>query len=127
MIAVLLIVSMVVRGLVPTGYMIERSGETGKLMVHICGAAPGAEYVVLDEKTGKWSLTSEPQENSDRTDNSTACEFAISIIGADLAEAPAVIMKAFGLPLLAGRIFFEQHYKRPVRPPLPARGPPTLF
>ncbi len=125
--AVLLVFSMVVRGLVPTGYMVERSAESGKLMVHICGAVPGAEYATLNLATGKWEISAASDDESPRPDVSTHCDFSLNVAHAVFDDPASIPEHVFGLPLLAGRVFVERTYSFKIRPPLPARGPPALI
>jgi hypothetical protein len=118
---------MTVQGLVPTGYMLQRSSDTGKLVVQICSAVPGAEMAVFDPATGKWTLTGSDSNEPDPSAPDSICDFAVSIAGSPAPDAVSLLPEQFGLPLLAGRVFIASHHLVVVRPPLPARGPPSLI
>lgn len=120
------------RTLVPTGYMLDRSDETGRMEIRLCGAGLGHKMASFDPIRGEWielgenaSGSHNDDENAPQEDAST-CEFMLSLVS-DLPETDtASIAAAFGLPLLAGRIYVSESHKPVITAPLPARGPPTL-
>ena len=134
------------RGLVPDGYMIDRSAETGSIVLRICGGlhehdhAPSKAQTPVDHHQmhghgghDQTSMTSPVPASSgdepmgDMSGDEFAgpmCPFALTA----LMDAPVTPQLpgpyVFGAPLLGGEPFYEPVVILATRPPLPPRSPP---
>lgn len=130
----LLIAGVVIRAAVPTGYMLDRSSETGDMVVRLCGAGLGHKFANFDPIKGEWVQLSGSEapadpDSEDKYPPQTvhSCEFALSMV-ADLPGADGfALSEVFGLPLLAGRVYVSDSHRPVILAPLPARGPPSLI
>lgn len=124
-----LCLAIALRALVPAGYMLDRSEESGTLEVRICSGT-NAEAMSFMPASGQWvSLNDQaPDQDADRENMPPAdsiCPFALAHIIAQLPQVSTDLLPPlFGPPLLGGKIYLETSFSRPAAPPLPARGPP---
>lgn len=120
---------MVVRGLVPTGYMLDRSPDADSIVIRICGGF-GERMMSLDPHSGKMSEITVDEHGAptlphddDRAASDT-CPYATTSVF-DLPLAPDVFLAAvFGPPLLGGQpvINTVSHWR--AHAPFPPRAPP---
>jgi DUF2946 family protein len=119
---------MVMRALVPTGYMLAPSADTGDIVIRICGGM-AERFVSLNPHTGKMTEVDgdeAPDAPTDdgNTSSSELCPFASTAVF-DLPLPPDVFLAAlFGPPLLGDRPVINTVANWRARAPLPARGPP---
>lgn len=108
--------AVVVRVLIPQGFMVSAEG------------GHGAEIVLCSGKTvvAPDAYVPHPAPAQDKSDHSEACPFAGHGLAGplpDLAEAGPVVFTAYEAEPPAPLAVRPQ--LQPVGPPLPARGPPT--
>lgn len=122
------LMAMIVRGLVPAGYMMAPSAQPGHLIDIVICHGDGSEYTraVLDLSTGKTIDPSKQPTDSDAGKHS-ACPFATTahfplptasqkFVRPELANAP---YRSFLAGIVPGRGL--------AAPPPPARGPPLTL
>ncbi len=121
----LALMAMVVRALVPAGYMLEASAEPGEFVhVVIChGGGAGNDTAVLDLKTGKYVDPDELPGQSDSDENGS-CPYAVT---AHFALPDVAV--TLGKPVYASRPHARELAAiAPGRglaaPPPPPRAPP---
>ena len=120
---------MVLRGLVPTGYMLDRSADAGDIVIRICGGTT-ERFMSLNPHTGRMTEvdgdeTPEPLPHDDTTSPSATCPFASTAVF-DLPLPPDLFLAAIhGPPLLGDRPVVNTAAYWRARAPLPARGPPV--
>lgn len=123
-----LTLSLVVRAIVPVGYMLDHN-EQGALTMQICTAGMEMRYVSVDPATGAWVESDAGGHISTGyhdDDGAEVCEFSILTSLADVPDDNAIaLLDAFGLPMLGSKVYVAASHVRPVLPPLPARGPPV--
>ena len=117
-------------GLVPNGYMLEQSDETGQLIVSICAGVGGEiQYLAWNELTGDYVPVDGPNGNQSDSDHDLD-----DMDGMFCAIAGQVFITASSL---VGPGFLQHHYaiyklpftgalplKSTAASPLSARGPP---
>jgi hypothetical protein len=123
------LLAIVVRGLVPAGYMVAAPAEPGQFVnIVIChGDGSGLTPAVLDLKTGKYVDADEHKPGQSDAGKNGACPFALTAHFAlpDLAGDPAapvqteIPYRASFAPVVPGRGL--------AAPPPPARGPPLTI
>lgn len=119
---------MVMRALVPTGYMLDRSADAGDIVIRICGGT-AERFVTLNPHSGKMTeidgdAAPAPPQHDDTTSPSATCPFASTAVF-DLPLPPEMFLAAiYGPPLLGDRPVINTLAYRRARAPLPARGPP---
>ena len=122
---------MVMRGLVPSGYMLDRSPEADSILIRICGGF-GERMMSLDPHTGKMSridadapgAPAVPQDDG-RMAASDTCPYASTSV-IDLPLSPEAFLAAvFGPPLLGGLPVINTVATWRAHAPLPPRGPPV--
>lgn len=114
-----MLAAVLVRGITPSGFMIDRNASDGTILVRMCAAAgPHGEpvYERLALPNG--------EEEQDEADRAASCPFALATapaIPASRVEAPAPsVERAEDAPPGQPRLLLP-----PKRgPPPPARGPP---
>jgi len=116
----ILLAGFVLRALVPTGYMLERSDD-GTITVEICGGF-GARLMAFDPVTGEMSEL--PEDEPGAPDGHESCAFALS--AAATPPEPALSMSPVSVTrlMLGSRPIATPETREPARAPLPARGPP---
>ena len=120
---------MVLRGLVPTGYMLERPADGGDIVIRICGGMT-ERFMSLDPHTGNMTEIDgdeapAPPQHDDTTSLSATCPFATTVLF-DLPLAPESFQAAiYGPPLLGSQPVINTLANWRARAPLPARGPPV--
>ena len=120
---------MVMRALVPAGYMLDRSAEAGDIVIRICGGTT-ERFMSLNPHTGSMTEvdgdeTPEPLPHDDTTAPSATCPFASTAVF-DLTLPPDLFLAAIhGPPLLGDRPVVNTAAYWRARAPLPARGPPV--
>ena len=120
---------MVMRALVPTGYMLDRSAEAGDIVIRICGGTT-ERFMSLNPHAGSMTEvdgdeTPAPPPPNDTTSPSATCPFALTAVF-DLSLPPDMLLAAiYGPPLLGDRPVINTLAYRRARAPLPARGPPV--
>lgn len=125
---VMLLAMMVgLRGMVPAGYMPDRSPIDGSIIIRMCGGIDD-HYMALDPETGTLKTVGDPDKSpagpQDHNSKST-CPFALTAMF-DVPKDEALIQTAFfGPPLLSAVPVVTAPETSPARPPLPARGPPV--
>lgn len=115
------------RGMVPTGYMLDRSVDDGRILMRLCGGID-AHFVAFNPATGAMEEVDDrdkspvgPQDQ----DAGSACPFALTATF-DIPKDDTLIQVAFfGPPLLANVPVVTAPDARTARPPLPPRGPPV--
>lgn len=138
------------RGLVPDGYMIDRSPETGAIILRICGGlhendrvpAPAHEKgahaghqmhhhqghgaSMPSGDAGPHSMMPEPSgDTPDHGTEGAMCPFALSSL-TDTAAAPALpVMMAIRQPMLGAKPYTRPAVHPSARPPMPPRSPPA--
>lgn len=138
------------RGLVPDGYMLDRSPETGAIVLRICGglhemdrgpaAAPATgghtSHQMHDHQAHGASMPTGEAEPDGMTDGQPGdmpeheqqgamCPFALSSL-MDTAAAPALpAMIAIRQPMLGGKPYTRPAVRPSARPPMPPRSPPA--
>lgn len=122
------LMAMIVRGVVPAGYMVAPSAEAGHLVDIVICHGDGSEYTraVLNLKTGK---TVDPSKQSDKSDagKHSTCPFATTAHFPlpEVGQKPGrpdlgvVSHRAFFVAIIPGRGL--------AAPPPPARGPPLTI
>ena len=129
MLSALALIAMVVRGLVPAGYMIAAAAPSGHFInVVIChGDGGGTSTVLLDASTGKFVDVDNPADSKGSDlDSKSSCPFAVTahfalptIMAAVPQAYPAHFTYQAPLPvLMPGRGL--------IAPPPPARAPPVF-
>jgi hypothetical protein len=121
---------MVMRGLVPAGYMLDRTPDTESIVIRVCGGF-GERMMSLDLHTGKMSSmdvehpgTPTGPHDDDHKVASDACPYATTSVFA-LPLSPGVFLAAvFGPPLLGGEPVTSTVSNWRAHAPLPPRGPP---
>lgn len=129
----LLVLGLVVRSTIPSGYMLDRADDTNVIQVRLCGAGLGHNLASFNPDTLEW-VKLDPADNQedghtpeDPASSAHGCEFALSMV-ADLPEADAfLISEVFGTPLLGGKVYVSSHRPTVTSAPMPARGPPSLI
>ena len=102
-----------VRGMVPTGYMLDRSADDGRIVMRLCGG--------IDDRFVAFKSPASPKDH----DAKSTCPFALTATF-DVPKDDALIQTAFfGPPLLADVPIVAAPDARAARPPLPPRGPPV--
>lgn len=124
----LALVAMVVRGLIPSGYMLAAPEQPGQFVnIVIChGDGTGYSPAVLDLQTGKYVDPDEQSGKSDPGKNSTCpyamtAHFALPDLGGDLSkpvQTEIPYRRSFAA-IVPGRGL--------AAPPPPARGPPLTI
>lgn len=120
---------MVLRGLVPTGYMLDRPADGSNIVIRICGGMT-ERFISLDPHTGNMSeidageAPAAPQHD-DTTSLSTTCPFATTALF-NFPLLPEWFQAAiYGPPLLGSQPVINTLANWRARAPLPARGPPV--
>ena len=136
------------RGLVPSGYMIDRSAETGMLVLRLCGGMtehsghgspdtiphaghdmhaghhmPAPAGAAGNTAHGSHDMPSSPAE-PEHTDIGAMCPYALSAVFDVPTADAAVITGLFGPPLMGAEPFQTPVRLHRSRPPMPPRGPP---
>lgn len=138
------------RGLVPDGYMLDRSPETGAIVLRICGglhemdhgpaAAPAtgtrASHKMHDHQGHSASMPTgeagphgmmdgQPGDRPEHEQQGAMCPFALSSL-MDTVAAPALpAMTAIRQPMLGGKPYTRPAVRPSARPPMPPRSPPA--
>lgn len=124
---VALVAALGVRGAVPAGYMLDRSGEDASIVIRLCGTGEGHQLVFDPEKRELRTVGSEDgsSDSDDLTEDGT-CPYAVTA-AFDLPHTPPAVAPplGFGMPLLRARPYARPMADDPVHAPLPARGPPV--
>ena len=116
----IMLVAFVLRGLVPTGYMLERSDD-GTITVEICGAF-GERLMAFDPVTGEMSEL--PEDQPGAPESHATCAFALSAVATPPEPALSVSPANVTRLMLGSRPIATPEVREPARAPLPARGPP---
>lgn len=118
---VLLALVLGARGMVASGYMLDRSAEDGTIIVRMCGL--DGRDMVLDLETG--ALTEPGEEDAPDPDEAHAtCPYAMTALFDLPLPATDWQRAAFGPPMLGDRPVLQPARRSPAHAPLPARGPP---
>ena len=116
-----------VRGMVPTGYMLDRSADDGRIVMRLCGGIDD-RFVAFNPETGAMEDVGDPDKSPASPkdhDAKSTCPFALTATF-DVPKDDALIQTAFfGPPLLADVPIVAAPDARAARPPLPPRGPPV--
>jgi len=117
---------MVMRALVPTGYMLDRSAEAGDIVIRICGGTT-ERFMSLNPHTGSMTEVDgdETPAPDDTTSPSATCPFASTAVFDLSLPADMLLAAIYGPPLLGDRPVINTLAYRRARAPLPARGPPV--
>ncbi len=115
-----MLVAFVLRGLVPTGYMLER-GDDGTITVEICGSF-GARLMAFDPVTGEMSEL--PEDQPGAPESHATCAFALSAVTTPPEPVLSVSPVSFARLMLGSRPIAIPELREPTHAPLPARGPP---
>ncbi|WP_430402363.1 DUF2946 family protein [Hyphomonas sp.] len=122
---------MITRGLVPTGYMLDRSPEADGILIRICGGF-GERMMSLDPHTGKMSRIDADApaapagpHDDDRNATGDTCPYAATSVFALPLSPEAFLAAAFGPPLLGGLPVVNTVSSWRAHAPLPPRGPPV--
>jgi hypothetical protein len=125
MLSAVALIAMVVRGLIPSGYMLAAAATPGDFVsIIIChGDGTDATPALMDLSSGK---IVDPAENTGHSDDgkNQACPYAMSA-----HFTPPAVSAKLEKPVLAPAAFLsDSDYLVPGRglaaPPPPARGPP---
>ncbi|MEQ8559786.1 MAG: hypothetical protein RIB03_15860 [Henriciella sp.] len=138
------------RGLVPDGYMIDRSPDTGAIVLRICGGlhendhSPATAHVSgtnaghqmhehhshgasmpSGEAAPSGMMDGPSDDNPEHGSEGAMCPFALSSL-MDSVTAPALPeMVAVRQPMLGGKPYFRPAVRPSARPPMPPRSPPV--
>lgn len=129
--ALLLVLLALTRALVPSGYMLDRAGDDGRLVVHMCSGS-SARSMVVDLKTGGISNESDSQNTSGPSGtgkSSTSdlpCPFALSAVANQPTASTLVAPTIDGDLQTIRQLPVTQPIAWLSRPPLPGRGPPGM-
>lgn len=118
-----------VRSIVPTGYMVDTSGEDGQLIIRMCGGM-GDRFMSFNPSTGALTPVGKSDGPSpaapDADDEASSCPFALTAL-ADVPRSPTVVIAGlFGPPLMAARPVPSAPTDPAFLPVPPVRGPPAL-
>lgn len=130
-----LVLALLVRAVIPQGYMLDHAGDDDRLVIRLCGAGLEAHYAAFDRASDGWIILSgNPSEDDSSGEDvplpehtSDSCEFVLSFSMDHPLADDTSFRQAFGLPLLAVRVFVSEHHSPVIQAPLPARGPPALL
>ena len=115
------------RGMVPTGYMLDRAPADGSVIIRMCGGVDD-HYMSFDPETGALRDVGDPGKAPAKPadhDTKSTCPFALTAMF-DMPKDEALLQLAFfGPPLLGDVPVIAAPETRPARPPLPPRGPPV--
>ena len=119
------LMAMIVRGLIPTGYMLSETKQPGQFVnIIIChGDGSGYSPAVLDLETGKYA---DPDELPGKSDSGkkSSCPYAVTAHFA-LPEMAAPLMQPVRTEIPYRQTFAAIIPGRGLAaPPPPARGPP---
>ena len=116
-----------VRGMVPSGYMLDRADADGSVIIRLCGGV-NDRFMAFNPETGAMEETGDPDKapaDPQDQDAKSTCPFALTATF-DVPKDDAVLQLAFfGPPLLSAVPVIATPDSRAARPPLPARGPPV--
>jgi hypothetical protein len=108
--------------MIPKGYMLDRSAETGQVAVVFCSAGMGQHVQMMDLQTGELTAASELPESG----GSNLC--ALTVTGLDDAAFPADILPRAPEPQIERRQTADLHQVLARSPELtrpPGRAPPA--
>lgn len=123
---VLASLAFVLRAVVPAGFMIDRDDADGAFEVTIC-SAHSAQESAIDQAILEAFSASKTAGGAEHPQNAQDCAFAFAF-----AAALSQLLIAFLLPSEPANAALplpssDTPARFSVRPPLPARGPPTLL
>lgn len=108
--------------MIPKGYMLDRSAETGEVAVVFCSAGMGQDMQMMDLQTGEFTSAADLPESS----GSNLC--ALTVTGLDDAAFPAEYLPRAPEPQIERRQTTDLHQvlaRSPERTRPPGRAPPA--
>ncbi|MGV6820808.1 MAG: DUF2946 family protein [Parvularcula sp.] len=117
----LLIAAVMIRALVPSGFMFER-GDTGGIVLELCGGHGG--FLVFDPNTGETSKY-DPGAPREQQDPKSSCGFTLASIGVASLEPPVPTSPMGRADSLLVPPLVQTSHPRPTLTPTPPRGPPS--
>lgn len=121
---------MVLRALVPVGYMLGPADADGHIVLRICSAQTHDSYLLLDTATGETTEIDHPGDvpaPEPLDDPGEGCPFALSAVSHLTAGLPVILPPGFQRPEHLLPTDDRGHDPHAARGPPPARAPPVLI